>query len=164
MDNYDLNMNYFLQLNHDEFDKYLNAFVTKNKFKEILDLKDVDQREGMYMLVLDEYNQVYIGMSNNIKRRILEHWNSKKDFDRLLFGNKENSIISIDSFGALDTTRIFFKELKWYQDINEQEENIVSKFRKKYILNRVAGGINSEDNETIRNLKLMGSMKKRKLK
>jgi len=165
MHNYDLNMNYFLQLNHDEFDKYLNSFVTKNKLKEIFDLKEVEQRCGVYILVLDEYNQVYIGISNNnVKERILQHWRSKKEFDRLIYGYKEQSTISIDSFGALDTTRIFFKELKWYQDINEQEENIVSRFRKKYILNRVDGGINSEKNETIRNLKLRGSMKKRKLK
>ena len=27
-----------------------------------------------------------IGVSNDIKKRILAHWNSKKDFDRLMFG------------------------------------------------------------------------------
>ena len=52
---------------------------------------------------------MYIGISNDIKKRILTHWGSKKDFDRLLFGKKENSVLSIDSFGALDTTRIFYK-------------------------------------------------------
>lgn len=162
MYNYDLNIKYFSTLNHNEFDMYLNSFVSKNKFKEIFDLKDINQIKGIYILVLDEYNQVYIGISNNIKKRILAHWNTRHDFDRLIFGDKENSILSIDSFGALDTTRIFYKEVKYFQDINNKEYNLISNFNNIYKLNRVDGGINSEENSDIRNLQLLGSMKQRK--
>lgn len=161
--NYDLNIEYFCKLNHNEFDKYLKAFVSKNKFKEIFDLKNVSGTEGIYILVLDEYNQVYIGISNDIKRRILTHWSSKKEFDRLLFGNKEKSVLSIDSFGALDTTRIFYKQIK-HQGINDEEYRCVDSFKSIYALNRVDGGINSENNKDIRNLELLSSMKKRDLK
>jgi len=162
--NYDLNIKYFSNLKHNEFDKYLKSFVSKNKFKEIFDLKEVNNVEGIYILVLDEYKQVYIGISKDIKKRILRHWSDKKDFDRLLFGDKEKSILSIDFFGALDTTRIFYKEFSYFDDIYSAEYNIVAKFKAKYKLNRVDGGINSEEDATIRNLELRGSMKKRKLK
>lgn len=162
MYNYDLNIKYFSNLKHNEFDKYLKSFVIKNKFKEIFELEEVNKVEGIYILVLDEYNQVYIGISNDIKKRILAHWSSKKDFDRLLFGKKETSVLSIDSFGALDTTRIFYKEVK-PQSINSQEYQIVNKFNSIYTLNRVDGGINSECNKDIRDLELLGSMKKREL-
>ena len=163
MYNYDLNIKYFYNLKHKEFDEYLKSFVSKNKFKEISGLEEVNHIEGIYILVLDEYNQVYIGISNDIKKRILAHWGDKKDFDRLLFGKKDNSVLSIDSFGALDTTRIFFKEVK-HQSINNQEYRMVEKFKSEYSLNRVNGGINSEDDKNIRDLELIGSMKKRKFK
>jgi len=163
MYNYDLNIKYFSDLKHEEFDEYLKSFVSKNKFKEISGLEEVNHIEGIYILVLDEYNQVYIGISNDIKKRILAHWSDKKDFDRLLFGKKDNSVLSIDSFGALDTTRIFFKEVK-HQSINNQEYRMVEKFKSEYSLNRVNGGINSEDDKSIRDLELIGSMKKRKFK
>lgn len=162
MYNYDLNIKYFSNLEHDEFDKYLKSFVLKNKFKEIIDLKEVNHIEGIYILVLDEYNQVYIGMSNDIKKRILAHWSDRKDFDRLLFGKKENSVLSIDSFGALDTTRIFYKEIN-HKNIDNQEYKTVEEFESKYSLNRVNGGINAEDDKNIRDLELIGSMKKRTL-
>ena len=42
--------------------------------------------------------------------------------------------------------------------------NVVNKFKAKYKLNRVDGGINSEEDSTIRNLELRGSMAKRELK
>ena len=81
-----------------------------------------------------------------------------------MFGDKEKSILSIDSFGALDTTRIFYKEFSYFDDIYSAEYNVVDKFKAKYKLNRVDGGINSEEDSTIRNLELRGSMAKRELK
>jgi len=161
--NYDLNMRYFNNLNHNEFNSYLESYVKDNNFKEIMDLKEVAKVEGIYILVLDDYNQVYIGISNDIKHRILAHWATKKDFDTLLFGKRENSVLSIDSFGALDTTRIFYKTIENSQNINQEEYVLVSSFDEKYKLNRVDGGINSESNVSIRNLELLGSMQKRNL-
>ena len=82
------------------------------------DLNELAGKQGVYILVLDEYKQAYIGKSEaagGMKQRILNHWSKRKEFGRLLNGKVESSILSIDSFGALDTTRIFYKELKWYR-------------------------------------------------
>ncbi|CAI3796766.1 hypothetical protein NKCBBBOE_01658 [Pseudarthrobacter sp. MM222] len=43
----------------------------------------------------------------DIRTRIKRHWSGTKQFDRLIFGTKESSILSIDSFWPLDTMRIF---------------------------------------------------------
>lgn len=161
--NFDLNMKYFDSLNYNDFDKVLKIFVKKNKFIETKDLNDLEVR-GIYILVLDKYKQVYIGISDNIRKRILNHWSKKKEFDRLIFGNVEDSILSIDSFGALDTTRIFYKKTSSFWGIHTSEEKYVIKFNKRYLLNRVAGGINEEDDDTLRNLKLIASKRKRTLK
>lgn len=163
MENLGLNMRFFSSLNQNDFEKYLLSFVKRNRFKEIDDLKTVLGVEGIYILVLDEYKQVYIGVSSDIKRRILQHWSSKKEFDRLIFGGKEQSILSIDSFGALDTTRIFYKPCGWWEK-DKTEEKYVSSFKNIYRLNRVSGGINAEEDETIRNLALLANTQKRELK
>lgn len=167
MENFDLNMAFLSKLSHDDFDKYLMRFVKKNKFIETDDLNVLDGKRGIYILVLDEYKQVYIGKSESaggMKQRILSHWSKRKEFGRLLNGRVETSILSIDSFGALDTTRIFYKELTWYQDIDEYEGKLVEGFKSDYRLNRVSGGLNAEGEQAARNLMLMGSVQERKLK
>lgn len=162
--NFDLNMKYFEGLDKNEFNDVLNKYIKKNKFKQGTDLNHLNGTNGIYILVLDEYKQVYIGVSNDIKRRIQTHWSKRKDFGHLIFGSKETSILSIDSFGALDTTRIFYKEIKWYQNIDKLEEKYVKEFNSDYTLNRICGGVNADNHVSIRNLKTIGSMKKRHLK
>lgn len=161
MYNFDLNMNYFSVLDKKEFNNSLNKLIKKHKFKEVFELNKYNEIMGIYIIVLDEYKQIYIGVSENIKHRIMNHWNAKKDFDRLIFGKKDKSILSIDSFGALDTTRIFVKNISTVRNLYLEEEKIVADFDSKYRLNRVAGGINSESNESIRNLKLIASKEQR---
>ena len=58
-------------------------------------------------MVLDLYKQAYTGQAADIRMRIKRHWSGTKQFERLIFGTKESSVLSIDSFRALDTTRIF---------------------------------------------------------
>ena len=167
MENFDLNMAFFSKLDNEKFNKCLDKFIDKYKFIEIDDLEKVNGCNGVYILVLDKYKQVYIGVSyssKGIKNRILQHWSKKKEFGRLLNGDVETSILSIDSFGALDTTRIFYKPLDWSYGMYEYEEKLVSSFKSDYRLNRVAGGINDEENSTIRNMKLLSSIQERKLK
>jgi len=158
MTNYDLNMQYFHDLEQNKFNTYIEQFVNKYHFKEIKDLNELDNVYGIYMLVLDEYKQVYIGISSNIKSRILSHWNGHKVFSKMIYGSVETSILSIDSFGALDTTRIFYKGN--YID----ERKIVKEFKKEYRLNRVEGGINDVEDTELRNLMLRASIQKRELK
>ena len=162
MYNYDLNMKYFNSLDNDVFNKKLDSFIKKNKLKQITDLNQAEV-EGVYVMVLDEYKQVYIGIANNIKKRVMNHWSTKKEFGKLIFGSKDNSVLSIDSFGAFDTTRIYIKETNWHSDINELERRFVARFDKDYTLNRIDGGLNCELPDSMRTVIAVGSMKKRNL-
>lgn len=167
MRNYDLNMAYFETLDFAKFDRQLSSFVKKNKFREITDLQDLVGISGIYILVLDKYKQVYIGKSDSskgMKSRILSHWSGKKEFSRLIFGDVENSILSIDVFGALDTTRIFVREYRWSQDLDAVERKLVEAFDTKFRLNRVAGGLNAEDDSALRNLELVNTKQTHELK
>lgn len=166
MRNFDLNMAYFENLDHLQFDRHLTAFVKKNKFREITDLQETSGISGIYILVLDKYKQVYIGKSQSakgMKSRILSHWNGKKEFGRLIYGSVDTSILSIDVFGALDTTRIFVKEYRDWQDLDAAEQKLIEKFDVRYRLNRVSGGLNAENDRTLRNLQLLSSMQVRDL-
>ena len=136
--NFDLNMAYFDDLQYESFEQALVKLCAANKaIREIDNLNSYKGVAGVYVMVLDEYKQVYIGQSTDIKRRILMHWNTKKQFDRLLFGGVENSVISIDSFGVLDTTRIFVLETC---NLNSTEKKIVNDIPSIYRLNRIGGG------------------------
>lgn len=158
MENFKLNMKYFQNLEDKEFNEYIASFVKKHKFIEVKDLNMLKGVCGMYILILDEYKQAYIGISGDIRKRIMKHWSDRKAFSKLIYGSVETSILSIDSFGALDTTRIFYKEN--YAD----EEKIVNDFKKEYRLNRVAGGLNAEYDTNLRNLTLHSTIQERKLK
>lgn len=147
--NYDKNMEYFRLLSNEDFNGELKNFVSKNiNFKEITDLASVDGKPGYYIMVLDEYAQAYIGTSRDIKKRIQQHWSRQMYFDRMIFGSKENSILSINSFRALDTTRIFvYITSKTY----ELEDKLINQFDNKYLLNRTAGGLLDGLSEVIAN-------------
>lgn len=164
MENFDLNMKFFDSLDEGIFHKKLSSFCKNNRFKEIFDLKEVSGEKGIYILVLDKYKQAYIGQSLDVKKRILGHWRAKKEFDRLIYGQADTSVLSIDSFGALDTTRIFYKPVKWYKDVDDIERKFVAGMNPDYLLNRTAGGLNGETFSSIRNLALFANMKKRKFK
>lgn len=136
--NFDLNMKYFRSLNHSEFEEKLQEFLIQNQeFIEIKSLSSVDKRSGYYLLVMDDYCQCYIGTSQDIKKRIMNHWSRTKKFDRLIFGDVENSILSIDSFRALDTTRIF---VYITPSVYKDENQFIDNFDTRFIINRTAGG------------------------
>lgn len=133
-------MKFFSLLGYDEFCGEIDAFLKRNpQFFEVNDLNLYDQKSGYYVMVLDEYKQLYIGTTNDIKRRIRQHWTNSKPFDRLLFpmGNVETSILSIDSFRALDTTRIYVYETK---NTFDSEHTFINQISAKYLCNRLAGG------------------------
>lgn len=145
LENFDLNMKFYNSLDYKKFDKALSALIKKRKkFKQIYDINDCENIEGIYILVLDEYKQIYIGQSKNIKKRILQHWRKKKEFDKLIDGRIETSILSIDAFGCLDTTRIFILETNTWS-LDREEEFLINSVNKKYLANRTAGGIRGGD-------------------
>ncbi len=136
--NFDLNIEFFSLLNHSEFCIEIENSVKQNsEFIEVNDLDLYDEKEGYYLMVLDEYCQVYIGTTENIKKRIRQHWTKSKTFDRLIFGGVDSSKLSIDSFRALDTTRIYVYETN-KTFINE--DNFINQFSPEFICNRTTGG------------------------
>ncbi|MEM5592803.1 hypothetical protein AAHH67_15540 [Niallia circulans] len=140
LENYDLNMKYFSSLDHNEFNKEVEEFLKNNKdFTEVVDLNLYEGISGYYLMILDEYSQLYVGTSYNIKNRIRQHWNKSKQFDRLLFpmGNVDSSKLSIDSFRALDTTRIY---VHITEDTYSKEDDYINQFSSEFIANRMSGG------------------------
>lgn len=138
--NFDININYFQTLSKETFNKTLQNVLLTTEFFEIDNLTKVNEVPGYYIMILDEYKQAYVGTSDNIKKRIQTHWSSQKQFDRLIFGTKEKSILSIDSFRALDTTRIFVYPNYKRDTLNAEEDNFINLFEPKYLLNRTKGG------------------------
>lgn len=144
--NFDLNISYFEKLDDEKFNKALSSLLKHRKnFRQIYDINELENIVGIYILVLDNYKQVYIGQSKNIKQRILQHWRKSKEFDKLIYGRIETSILSIDSFGCLDTTRIFVIETETQWEIDKIERLLIDAMNKKYLLNRTAGGIHGSD-------------------
>ena len=139
--NFDLNMAYFSTLDKTTFDAALTAFLSKYKrFVEVSNLNDFAGTEGFYIMVLDEYKQVYIGKSQDVKKRILKHWSTTKPFDRTLFPmyDWKGSIFSIDFFQALDTTRIYV----WKKKVSDGiEADLISNFPSQFCANRIGGDV-----------------------
>jgi hypothetical protein len=128
----------FAQIPDKDFEEALTETLGKNKaLRPVTDLKSYDGDEGLYVMVLDEYRQAYIGQASDIRRRIKAHWSGTKQFDRLLWGGVEESVMSIDSFRALDTTRIF---AAWTINADRLESRLVKTFPPDYLLNRIDGG------------------------
>lgn len=138
LENYDLNMKFYENLNRNTFNNEVDAFLKKNKkFKNITDLKEYENKPGYYIMILDEYKQIYIGTCENIMKRVRQHWTKNKQFDRLIFGSVETSKLSIDSFRAMDTTRIYVWTTK---KTYSKENDLINQFSKKFICNRINGG------------------------
>ena len=154
--NFDLNMQYFSMLDKTAFDKSLDSFLVEYKgFKEVANLKDWAGIEGYYIMVLDEYKQVYIGKTEDVKKRIMKHWSNTKPFDRTLFPMYawDKSTFSIDFFRAMDTTRIF----AWKKKMSGgTEAKLISAFPPMFCTNRIGGDITNA-------LQAIATIKKRKL-
>lgn len=152
MQNYDINMKRLFSLNSQDFENEISKFLELHPlFEEVTDLKKYDGISGYYMMVLDNYCQVYIGTSGNIKQRIVNHWNKIVPFDRVIFGNVETSIISIDSYRACDTTRIYVYRTN---DTYTNEDEIINSINPIYCCNRTKGGNLSGLGEAIANRKV----------
>jgi hypothetical protein len=138
LENFDLNMAFFAQIPPDSFEDALTELLRKNKsLRPIVDLRSLDGDEGVYLMVLDEYRQAYLGQSGDIRARIKRHWSGAKQFDRLLWGSTHESVLSIDSFRALDTTRVFAARTIRADSL---ETKLVNTFPPDYLLNRIGGG------------------------
>lgn len=139
--NYDLNMAHFASLDTAEFDAALQAAITSQPgMTEVTDLTKWDGVPGLYVMVLDEYRQAYVGATNasvGVMKRIKQHWTGAKPLDRLIWPDPRTSILSIDSFRALDTTRIFAARTSRSFD---GENPLLDLFPPQFMLNRIMGG------------------------
>jgi len=159
--NFDLNMKLFESLDHDVFDKEIGGFLEKHRqFQNVEDLTFFDKIPGYYMMILDEYCQIYIGTSLDIKKRIQQHWSKIKPFDRLMFpiGAVDSSVLSIDSFRALDTSRIYAYPTS---NLYEKENDYINYFSSEFNSNRVGGGILLNDPSEV--FKMLASIKTKRL-
>lgn len=138
LENFDLNMAFFAQIPQGAFEDALTEMLRKHKqLRPVTELRTLDGDEGLYVMVLDGYRQAYIGQALDIRARIKRHWAGVKQFDRLLWGHRHDSVLSIDSFRALDTTRVFAARTI---NADSLEARIVRTFPKDYLLNRIEGG------------------------
>ncbi len=139
--NFDLNMKYFSMLDRNRFNNILESYLTiYDVFEEVFDLNKYAKVEGFYIMILDEYKQVYIGKTEDIKKRIMQHWSKTMPFDRILLPMYayDKSCFSINFFRALDTTRIF----AWKNRIsNGIEEELIRNFPARFCTNRIGGDI-----------------------
>lgn len=156
--NYDLNIEFFDQIPAEQFDAALDEMLAAHpELEPVHDLKAFDGVAGLYVLVLDGYRQAYIGQASDIRKRIKNHWAGVKQFDRLLWGPTEASVLSIDSFRSLDTTRIYASRTSRRDQL---EIELVNSFSPDFLLNRTAGGVPTNG---LRALFLLAAAKRRVL-
>lgn len=137
MQNFELNMNFFERLDQAKFKGEVVQFLKKTKFFEVKNLSEYSCT-GYYVMILDKYCQLYVGTSEDIKKRIRQHWaGGKLKFDRLICGQVTKSKLSIDSFRALDTTRILVYPT---DDIYCKEDEFINHFSNEFVCNRKGGG------------------------
>lgn len=136
--NYDLNMEFFKKLNQDEFNVTVTKFISN--YKEFVQLENLDEtknKSGYYIMVLDEYKQLYIGTGQNIYKRLRRHLSENQEYGNLLWGDVFNSKLSINSFRPFDTTRIY---VYYTEKIYMFEDEYINYFDDKFVLNRTTGG------------------------
>lgn len=139
--NYDLSMAYFKRLSHEEFDAALRQVL--DAFPQMQPVEDLSALEGVcgvYLMVLDRHCQAYVGKAcgkHGMKKRILRHWHNAVPFDRLLSGEPEESILPIDAFRALDTTRIYAAPT---EDAGPLERAVSEAVPERFSLNRTRAG------------------------
>lgn len=146
LENFDNNMRFFKSLNRIEFNKAVDTFLNDHsEFKRVDNLRTFSGISGCYLMVLDDYCQIYLGITNNIEKRVRQHWSGTKQFDRLLLPMDAvgTSKFPIDVFRAMDTTRLYAYRTP---DAIEWEDEFLSQFPPKFTLNRVQGGVIAKKN------------------
>lgn len=136
--NFDLSMQHFDSLDAEEFEEALQHVLLKGRtFKPVESLQHWDDVEGAYIMVFDDYKQFYIGQSTDVRKRIRQHWSTRKPFDRLIWGTVYNSILPVDEFRALDNTRIYAARSRVPYAVEERAEKAADQM---FCLNRMSGG------------------------
>lgn len=168
--NLNLNLKFYTELDSEEFNKNLDKVLKlkkNNGLKKVTDLKEYIGKKGIYIMVLDKYKQIYIGQSKrDVVERIINHWKRKVEFENLLIGKVNESKLSIDTFGMLDTTRIYIENIDplYYNNsekIDKREEYLINSIPEQYLINKVGGGLRLDGIDSLKSF--IDTCKKRKL-
>lgn len=145
--NLDYNLRFFSKLDQGVFRAEIARFLaSRSDFIQVDNLKDYDKKAGVYIMVLGNYCQLYIGVSSNISQRIQAHWMyNTHPLDRLIImGDIEHSKICVDAFGPLDTTEIYAKLIPnpTVEELSAIEQELITGvFSDCFLLNRTSGGL-----------------------
>ena len=165
-----MNLKFYTELDSEEFNKNLDKVLKlkkNNGLKKVTDLKEYIGKKGIYIMVLDKYKQIYIGQSKrDVVERIINHWKRKVEFENLLIGKVNESKLSIDTFGMLDTTRIYIEDIDplYYNNsekIDKREEYLINSIPEQYLINKVGGGLRLDGIDSLKSF--IDTYKKRKL-
>ena len=157
--NLNLNLKFYTKLDSEEFNKNFDRVLKlkkNNGLKKVTDLKEYIGKKGIYIMVLDKYKQIYIGQSKrDVVERIINHWKRKVEFENLLIGKVNESKLSIDTFGMLDTTRIYIEDIDplYYNNsekIDKREEYLINSIPEQYLINKVGGGLRLDDIDSLK--------------
>lgn len=168
--NLNLNLKFYTELDSEEFNKNLDKVLKlkkNNGLKKVTDLKEYIGKKGIYIMVLDKYKQIYIGQSKrDVVERIINHWKRKVEFENLLIGKVNESKLSIDTFGMLDTTRIYIEDIDplYYNNSekkDKREEYLINSIPEQYLINKVGGGLRLDGIDSLKSF--IDTYKKRKL-
>ena len=168
--NLNLNLKFYTKLDSEEFNKNFDRVLKlkkNNGLKKVTDLKEYIGKKGIYIMVLDKYKQIYIGQSKrDVVERIINHWKRKVEFENLLIGKVNESKLSIDTFGMLDTTRIYIEDIDplYYNNsekIDKREEYLINSIPEQYLINKVGGGLRLDDIDSLKSF--IDTYKRRKL-
>lgn len=168
--NLNLNLKFYTELDSEEFNKNLDKVLKlkkNNGLKKVTDLKEYIGKKGIYIMVLDKYKQIYIGQSKrDVVEQIINHWKRKVEFENLLIGKVNESKLSIDTFGMLDTTRIYIEDIDplYYNNsekIDKREEYLINSIPEQYLINKVGGGLRLDGIDSLKSF--IDTYKKRKL-
>lgn len=142
LQNFDINMEFYKSLSREKFNHEIESFLLAHpKFKNVTNLNDYKGVTGIYIMILDEYKRLYVGIARDIKQRIFQHWGNVMPLDRLIFGGVEKSILSIDSFMRFDTTRILvYPKSGSNEELGELEYQLIRCFSPEFLQNRTDGG------------------------
>lgn len=138
--NFDLSMAHFASLEAEEFETALQKVLDAEPgLKPVESLRDWEGVSGVYVMVMDEYKQFYVGQAGDIRKRVRTHWTGRKAFDRLLFGSKYSSVFPADEMRALDTTRLYAVSDSGRSRF-DIEQRVEAAADQRFCLNRIAGG------------------------
>lgn len=136
--NLELNLRYFGGLDRAAFSGMIDGLQERfARLRTMTDLTVLDGVPGVYVLVMDGYCQAYVGQSGDMLRRIRQHWSYHRAINRLVWGDAETSVLPVDAFRALDSTRV----LAWRTTRTDlYEQRVEAAVERQFSANRIEGG------------------------